>query len=69
MARQQAAEATGPHSAPRSTPDPERKPEYPVREYIAAMTQELAQMARWDGDDVLAGMLEAASFRAEGERP
>ena len=69
MARQQAVETTEPRSAPRSAPEPERQPEYPVREYVAAMTQELAQMARWDGDDVLAGMLEAASVRAEGDRP
>lgn len=45
------------------------KSEYPVREYIAGMTQELAQMARWDGDEVLAGLLEAALLRAEGVRP
>lgn len=43
--------------------------DYPVREYIAGMTRELAQMARWDGDEVLAGLLEAAVLRAEGSRP
>lgn len=43
--------------------------DYPVREYIAGMAQELAQMARWDGDEVLAGLLEAAMLRAEGARP
>jgi len=42
------------------------KPDYPVREYIAGMTVELARMARWDGDEVLAGLLEAATLRAEG---
>lgn len=44
-------------------------PEYPVREYIAGMTHELAQMARWDGDEVLAGLLEAVTARAETPRP
>lgn len=43
--------------------------EYPVREYIAGMAHELAQMARWDGDEVLAGLLEAATQRAAGPRP
>jgi hypothetical protein len=43
--------------------------EYPVREYIAGMSHELAQMARWDGDEVLAGLLEVATKRAEGPRP
>lgn len=43
--------------------------EYPVREYIAGMAHELAQMARWDGDEVLAGLLEAATTRAETPRP
>lgn len=43
--------------------------EYPVREYIAGMAHELAQMARWDGDEVLAGLLEAATKRAEEPRP
>ena len=53
------------------TPAGERKPEaqdpateFPVREYIGAMAQELAQMARWDGDEALAVMLEAAVGRA-----
>lgn len=45
--------------------------DFPVREYIAAMAQELAQMARWDGDEALAVMLEAAVSRAATtlERP
>ncbi len=42
----------------------EQATEFPVREYIAAMAQELAQMARWDGDEALAVMLEAAVSRA-----
>ncbi len=39
-------------------------PDYPVRDYIHAMSQELAQMARWDGDEALAVLLEAAMARA-----
>ncbi|HEY1071366.1 hypothetical protein [Brevundimonas sp.] len=38
--------------------------DYPVREYVTAMALELARMARWDGDEVLAGALEAASAMA-----
>ena len=40
--------------------------DYPVREYVTAMALELARMARWDGDEVLAGALEAASAMASG---
>ncbi|CAN5413594.1 hypothetical protein BH09PSE1_BH09PSE1_15280 [soil metagenome] len=65
MARQQLQET----EAPRTASAKASKREYPVREYIAGMTQELAQMARWDGDEVLAGLLEAATLRAEGARP
>ena len=40
--------------------------DHPVREYIGAMAQQLALMARWDGDETLARMLEAAvSIAAE----
>ena len=38
--------------------------EYPVREYIGAMAAELAQMARWDGDDTLGQLLDAVAARA-----
>lgn len=34
---------------------------YPVREYIRAMSTELAQMALWDGNPALAQALEAAA--------
>lgn len=61
MARQQLQE-TSPARAPSRDTEPR---EYPVREYIAEMTFELAQMARWDGDEVLAELLEAAALRAE----
>lgn len=47
----------------------EARSEYPVREYIAAMARELAQMARWDGDETLAVLLEAVEARAEGAAP
>jgi len=43
--------------------------DYPVREYIGSMAGQLAMMARWDGDEVLAGLLEAVVFRATGVRP
>ena len=35
--------------------------DYPVREYIRAMSTELAQMALWDGDPALAQALEVAA--------
>lgn len=38
--------------------------ETPVREYIGAMALELAQMARFDGDEPLAVILGAAADRA-----
>jgi hypothetical protein len=47
------------------TPETEAGPtEFPVREYIGAMALELAQMARFDGDEPLAVMLGAAADRA-----
>lgn len=61
MPRQQLQEA----STPRSAASGKESKDYPVREYIAEMTYELAQMARWDGDEVLADLLEAAAHRAE----
>jgi|GEM_PF-464729 len=39
--------------------------DYPVREYICAMAQELAQMARWDGDGGLGDLLDEAARRAD----
>lgn len=42
----------------------EAKPEYPVREYIGAMAVELAEMARWDGDEALARILDSAAALA-----
>ncbi|CAN5378970.1 hypothetical protein BH10PSE2_BH10PSE2_17690 [soil metagenome] len=54
------------NTAERSAADgagPQAK-EYPVREYIGSMAQELAQMARWDGDECLAVLLDAVVNRA-----
>jgi len=39
--------------------------DYPVREYIAAMTREMSQMARWTGDEKLACALDIAADIAE----
>lgn len=38
--------------------------DYPVREYVRAMSMELAQMALWDGDPTLAEALEAVARMA-----
>ena len=38
--------------------------DFPVREYIGAMALELAQMARWDGDEALARVLDSAASLA-----
>ncbi len=40
-------------------------PEQPVREYIASLSRELAEMARRDGDDPLGAVLDAAAMFAE----
>lgn len=37
---------------------------YPMRDYIGAMADELARLARFDGDEALAVILEAAANRA-----
>ena len=52
-------------AAPEPRRDASRLEDYPVREYISAMTHELAQMARWDGDEQLACVLEAAAVLAQ----
>ncbi len=43
--------------------------EYPAREYIGSMAAELAQMARWDGDEDLGKLLDAAAARAGEPAP
>lgn len=61
---------TDPEAAPTfaTSADPSKAeagpPEFPVREYIGAMAMELAQMARFDGDEPLAVILDAAADRA-----
>ncbi|WP_157072407.1 hypothetical protein [Brevundimonas bacteroides] len=50
-------------------PEESERREYPVREYIGAMAVELAQMARWDGDEDLGLLLDAAAARAAGTAP
>lgn len=43
--------------------------DYPVREYVAAVATELAGMARGDGDEKLACVLDVAADLAKGEAP
>lgn len=43
--------------------------DYPVRDYVGSMSAELARMARWDGDEALARVLEAAVRLAEQPAP
>lgn len=63
-AGRQQAERPPPHEAAGAD-------DYPVREYIGAMALELAQMARWDGDETLGCALDvAARLAAEpAQRP
>ncbi len=66
MTTQPIASEAGPPAMP-SDPEPR---EFPVREYIGAMALELAQMARWDGDEALGRLLDsAASLAADAPRP
>ena len=62
MAMQSASETTG--DVPIRTPHEEPAADFPVREYIGAMALELAQMARWDGDEALARLLDASAHLA-----
>ena len=43
-------------------------PDYPVRDYIAAMSRELARMAEWGGDLELSRALDQAAGLAERSR-
>lgn len=52
----QATSANASHSTPRSSGVSAE--DYPVREYIGAMAAEMAQMARWDGDEALGDALD-----------
>ena len=62
MATQYASESAG--VVPAKAAEEEVASEFPVREYIGAMALELAQMARWDGDEALARILESAATLA-----
>lgn len=53
--------APGRHADERGSPGQVSAAEYPVREYIAAMAVELAQMARWDGDETLGCALDVVT--------
>lgn len=59
MAVEQACQTPGENVSASTSKD--SKTEFPAREYIAAMSLELAQMARWEGDEALARLLDAAS--------
>ncbi len=43
-------------------------PTYSVREYIASMSHQLAQLARQDGDEALAAVLASAADLAQRSR-
>ncbi|RZJ86503.1 MAG: hypothetical protein EON88_24540 [Brevundimonas sp.] len=58
QARERYEERLSRGSAPATAELPE---EYPVREYVGAMAAELAQMARFNGDEPLARLLDAAA--------
>ncbi|WGM31377.1 hypothetical protein [Brevundimonas sp. NIBR11] len=62
MAMQSASGTMG--EAPIKAAQDEQATEFPVREYIGAMALELAQMARWDGDEALGRILESAATLA-----
>jgi len=62
MAMQRAIETT--ESASNRAGHDDQPAEFPVREYIGAMALELAQMARFDGDEALARLLDAAATLA-----
>jgi hypothetical protein len=52
-----------PRPSPKS-PETDAGPDRAVREYIGSLSRELAGMARSDGDETLAGLLEAATLWA-----
>ena len=57
------------HRAADRAPNGSPPEDYPVREYIAAMATELAQMARWDGDEPLGCALDVAARLAAEPAP
>ena len=62
MAMQRASETAG--ATPIRAAQDEAATGFPVREYIGDMALELAQMARWDGDEALGRLLESAAALA-----
>lgn len=48
----------------RSGPVAQSLEAYPIREYIGSMADELARLARFEGDEALAEILAAAALRA-----
>ena len=62
MAVQRAGEAEP--TRPAAETSAEAAGEFPVRDYIGAMALELAQMARWDGDEALGRLLDSAAALA-----
>jgi hypothetical protein len=56
------ARATAADEVARSGHD--RLKDFPVREYVSAMARELAHMARGEGDEALAGVLDSAADMA-----
>ncbi|MBX3476362.1 MAG: hypothetical protein KF910_02030 [Brevundimonas sp.] len=56
-------------STPQAQGEPQAPLEFPVREYIGAMAVELAQMARWDGDETLGCALDVAARLAAQPAP
>lgn len=61
----ESADVHGTKAGRREAVKPMELGEYPVREYIAAMTREMSQMARWTGDEKLACALDIAADIAE----
>ena len=60
----QALETASTNAGSQQNPTQAEALDYPMREYIGGMTRDLAQMARRDGDEILAVQLERASDRA-----
>ncbi len=60
-----AADTAGPRPKPGAESGAAEALAFPVREYIGAMCIEMARMARWDGDESLALLLNIAARLAE----
>ncbi len=62
MAMQSRSETAG--ATPIKAAQYDKGEAFPLREYVSAMALELAQMARCDGDEALARILESAATMA-----